>query len=77
MEGNEQMRIKNTTKKLANSEEKLTWDIVFEDFKKRYPKLVEKVTLWFAYDVGQIEIHLKDNIELVYDYDEHRAMIIK
>lgn len=63
------------TKRLAKSKDKLTWDMVFEDFKFRYPKLVKDVTLWFAYDVGQIEIHLIGGMELIYDYDLHRAMI--
>lgn len=62
-------------KRLAKSKDKLTWDMVFEDFKIRYPKLVKDVTLWFAYDVGQIEIYLIGRMELIYDYDLHRAMI--
>ena len=70
------MNKKELMNKLENHDQQLTWDMVFDDFKKHYPKLVEKVTLWFAYDIGEIEIHLIDNITLVYSYDEHRAMII-
>lgn len=68
-------RQKKTAKKLANRDERLTWDMVFKDFKNRHPKLAEDVTLWFAYDVGQIEIHLIGGMELIYDYDLHKATI--
>ena len=69
------MKKKGLTKKLKNHDQQLTWDMILDDFKKHYPKLVEKITLWFAYDIGEIEIHLTDGITLVYSYDEHRAMI--
>ena len=70
------MKKKVSKKELPIHDHQLTWDMIFEDFKKHHPKLVEKVTLWFAYDIGEIEIHLTDGIKLVYSYDEHRAMII-
>lgn len=59
-----------------NNKEKLTWDMVFEDFTNKYPRLSKSVTRWYAYDVGIIRVDLIDGMTLNYDYDIHIANIV-
>lgn len=55
--------------------DKLTFNDIFEDFRKRYPRLSKSVTHWVAYDVGRIKIFTIDDLVLTYDYDIHQAII--
>lgn len=55
--------------------DKLTFDNVFEDFVKHYPRLSKSVIHWFACGVGQIKIITVDDLELIYDYDSHQAIV--
>lgn len=65
-----------TKNRAVKSKEKITWDMVYEDFMKTYPTLVKSVTRWNSYDVGVIEIYLMDGTRLLYDYDERKATIL-
>ena len=63
------------SKKEKQKVDKLTFDDIFEDFRKQYPRLSRSIIRWYAYNVGQIKIITIDNLELIYDYDEHQAVI--
>ena len=49
---------------------KVTWEVIFQEFKSRYPKLSKSVSHWNPYDYAEILITLKDNTKLIYNYDE-------
>ena len=51
---------------------KVTWNIIREDFKRRYPKLNKEVMYWRPHDYATIFIRFKDLSEGLYNYDEHR-----
>lgn len=48
---------------------KLTWNDVYEDFKKTYPALVKRALHYEPYGYAEIKIWLKDNLKMVYNYD--------
>ena len=49
---------------------KITWEVIFQEFKSRYPKLSKSVSHWNPYNYAEILITLKDNTKLIYNYDE-------
>ena len=49
---------------------KITWEVIFQEFKSRYPKLLKSVSNWNPYNYAEILITLKDNTKLIYNYDE-------
>lgn len=55
---------------------KITWRMIFTDFKKRHPKMSKLVTYWRPYDYSTVLIYLKGGMKLIYNYDDKRARII-
>lgn len=56
--------------------EKTTWTKIFQDFKQRHPTLTKQVSKWQPHSYATIEVKLVDGMSMIYNYDEHRAMII-
>lgn len=56
--------------------EKITWNKIFKDFKRRHPNLSKNVSYWRPFDYATIIIYLKDGMIITYNYDEHRAYIL-
>lgn len=54
----------------------VTWKKIFEDFKKRHPKLSLLALDYSSYDYATILIHLRDGAKMIYDYDSRRAKFL-
>lgn len=48
---------------------KITWLMIYKDFKKRYPRLSKTITYWRPFDYANILIYLEDGLIIIYDYD--------
>ena len=55
---------------------KITWRMIYEDFKRRYPNLKKEVTYWKPLEFATIELWLKDGDRMKYDYDMKKAEFI-
>lgn len=55
---------------------KITWRMMFTDFKRRHPHLSKQVVYWSPHDYGCIIIYLKDGMKLIYNCDDHKAQIL-
>lgn len=55
---------------------KITWKVIYEDFKQRYPNLKKEVTHWRPLEFATIELWLKDGDRMKYDYDMKKAEFI-
>lgn len=55
---------------------KITWDVIYKDFKQRHPILSKQVLRWWPVDYLTIQIKLKDGSELVYYYWDHMGKFI-
>lgn len=67
---------KNVTKK-KEKPVKITWEMIYEDFKLRYPNLSKKVLRWNSVDFATIELYLYDGSKMRYNYDLQRAEFVK
>jgi hypothetical protein len=56
--------------------DKVTWNKILQDFKERYPHFRKEVSYWRPHSYATIEVWLKDNRKLTYNYDEHVARFI-
>ena len=48
---------------------KITWDVIYDDFKKEYPKLKTKALGFKPYDYATILIFFLDQVRMTYNYD--------
>ena len=55
---------------------KITWKKILLDFKEKHPRLGREVCWWRPYDYAKILIHLNDGMKILYDYDEHKAVVL-
>ena len=55
---------------------KITWKVIYEDFKQRYPNLKKEVTYWKPLEFATIELWLKDGDRMKYNYDMKKAEFI-
>lgn len=53
----------------------LSWQLIFDEFKQRYPSICDEMVNWYASGYLKITIRLKDGCEIVYDYVNKRALI--
>lgn len=53
---------------------KVTWDVVFEDFKQRYPRLRQTVVYWQPSGYGSISLYFKDGRKGTYDHSAGRLI---
>ena len=56
---------------------KITWNMIFADFKQRHPNLRKEVSYWCPRDYLIIELWLKDGRRMLYDYWNHKAEFIQ
>lgn len=54
-------------------QKKVTWEMIFKDFKSRHPNLQKEVTYWRPRDYLTIELWMDDGSTMSYDYRTHRA----
>lgn len=55
---------------------KITWEMILNDFKKHHPRLTKQVEWWCPHDYAEVLIYLKDGMKLVYNYDKKKAYIL-
>lgn len=58
------------------SHKKVTWEMIYKDFRSRFPNLKNEVEYWKPHSYSTIELHIKDGRRLIYNYDEKIAKII-
>lgn len=54
-------------------EKRVTWDDIYNEFRKNHPTLSKLVSSWRPIDCGMIEIKLKEGDAVIYDYYMHQA----
>lgn len=59
------------------SNNKITWRMVFEDFKTRLPNLAKEVVDYRPHGYLEIQVWLKDGTTMSWDYLQKKATIIK
>lgn len=52
---------------------KITWDKIYKDFRRRHPNLSKDVINWRPYDYATILMQCKDGSKILYDYDTKKA----
>jgi hypothetical protein len=60
----------------APTADKVSWDDIFKDFKRRHPNLKKMVMRWEPFGFATVRIFLKDSAQLVYNYDTKQAKFI-
>ena len=55
---------------------KVTWKMIFDDFKNRHPNLSKQVVRYFPSNYLTIEVWIKDGLRIKYDYWEHKGYIL-
>ena len=61
---------------MGHKENKITFKMIYIDFKKRYPRLAKMVIHWQPHSYATIYVKLKNGMELTYDIDTERATIL-
>ena len=56
---------------------KLTFDMIYADFRRRHPHLSKEVYHWRPSDYMEIQVFLSDGMILRYSYWDHKATICK
>ena len=56
---------------------KVTWELIFADFKSRHPNLQKEVTYWRPRDYLVIELWMNDGTTMIYNYETHKAEFAK
>lgn len=54
---------------------KVTFDVIYADFRRRHPNLSREVVHWKPLNTLKIKIYMSDGMIIVYDYWTHRATI--
>ena len=55
------------------NKKKITWEVIFDDFKQRHPNLAKRINRYNSYGYATIQIYLDDGMKLIYNYDTKRA----
>ena len=53
---------------------KVTWGMIFDDFKRRHPRLSKSVRQWKPWNYLTIVIDMTDGTRMLYDYYTHKAI---
>lgn len=55
---------------------KISWKMIYKDFKQRHPNLAKKTVHYCPKDYLTIEIWLDDGAMITYDYFKSKAIIL-
>lgn len=55
----------------------VTWDDIYEEFKKRYPEFEHKIIYWRPYEPATIKAYTNDGRMYSYHHDEKIAHLIE
>lgn len=56
---------------------KITWDVIYMDFKERHPKLRKTVLGFKPYDYAMILLIFPDRVRMTYNYDTKELIRLK
>ena len=56
---------------------KITWEMVYKDFRSRFPNFKKHVIHWHPHNFLMIKLYLDDGKKCIYNYEEHRVTFIK
>lgn len=56
---------------------KITWRMVYEEFKQRHPNLGKRASCFRPHSYATILIFLKDGTKMLYNYDNKMATFIR
>lgn len=57
--------------------EKVTYEDIYKDFKRRHPHLSLDAVWWEPADILRIDIFMKDGSTIRYDYTDHRGCFLR
>lgn len=55
---------------------KITWDVIYKDFRHNHPKLKQRVLGYESYDYATILLVFPDRIRMTYNYDTKELKIL-
>ena len=58
---------------LMGSHNKITWDVIFKDYKDRHPRMKEKVLDFIPYSYATILLIFPDRVRMTYNYDTKKV----
>lgn len=57
--------------------EKITWDVIYQDFKERHPRFKKTVLRYEPYDYATILLIFPDRVRMTYNYDTKEVVRLK
>ena len=63
-------------KKKDDEPKKITWDYIYQDFKRRHPNLGKSVYGFRPYNYATIPLFFPDRVHATYNYDTKRLSIL-
>lgn len=55
---------------------KITWNVIYNDFKSRHPNLKKEVVYWRPHDYATILLYLKAGRYATYNYDKREVRFL-
>lgn len=55
---------------------KITWNVIYKDFKSRHPSLRKEVVYWRPYDYATILLYMSDGRYATYNYDRRAVRFL-
>lgn len=56
---------------------KITWEVIYKDFRQRHPNMKKLVTYWRPYSYATIKLYFNDGMLAIYNYDNKKATFLK
>lgn len=56
---------------------KITWDVIFRDFKKNNPEYAKRVWHWRPHDYATIVLYLNNRNKATYNYDTKEIHLLQ
>lgn len=63
-------------KKIEQPKRKVTWEDVYKDFRRRFPRLRREAVHWHPHDVGTILLYFGKGVKATYEYDRHELKFL-
>lgn len=55
---------------------KITWEVIFKDFKNRNPRIAKKALGFQPYSYATIIISFPDRVKMIYNYDSKKYRVL-
>lgn len=56
---------------------KVTWEKIYEEFKRKYPDFSKEAYFYEPYDYAEIKVWIKGGKRFVYNYDEGTGRFVR